>query len=143
MVAARGVTSIATILREYLRGRDIDARTRQEQVRLSWKEIVGEVIARVSSVHRIADGVAYVGCATPVWAQTLSLRRTEILAKIAEHVGTGAIQDIRFSSVPAAGEDAGYAGTSRPRQRHREKALTDAQEQTIAAIAASLREKAE
>jgi len=122
----------------------MDKRARQEQVRLSWSEIVGDVIARVSSVERIADGVAYVGCMTPVWAQTLSLRRNEILAKIGEHAGSSAIREVRFSSVSHSIESkkqsqsaAAQTGGHKPRP----KPLTPSQEETIAAIAASLREK--
>ena len=136
-------TPIGRILRKYLRTREMDVRARQEQVRLSWAEIVGEVIAQVSSVERIADGVAYVSCATPVWAQTLSLRRKHILAKVAEHVGSNAIREIRFNSLPHSAADGSERSPALAPSRHcgrHQKALTESQEQTVAAIAASLKE---
>ncbi|MGD8239131.1 MAG: DUF721 domain-containing protein [Armatimonadota bacterium] len=145
-MAGRGTaTAIRTILGQYLRRREMDTRARQEQVRLSWREIVGDVIARVSSIQRIADGVVYVRCATPVWAQTLSFRRKEILAKVAAHAGGNAIREIRFNSLPESTEGLpsalGRAGKPSRRQPA-EKPLSARQEQTVAAIAASLSEKA-
>jgi predicted nucleic acid-binding Zn ribbon protein len=79
-------------------------RARQESVRVDWPSIVGDVIARMSGVDRIADGVLYVHCATPVWAHTLSLRQKDILAKIAQRIGPDVIRGIRFSSLPGGSE---------------------------------------
>ncbi|MFQ5808329.1 MAG: DUF721 domain-containing protein [Armatimonadota bacterium] len=144
MTARGSATGIGTILRKYLRTREMDTRARQEQVRLSWSEIVGDVIARVTSVQRIADGVIYIRCATPVWAQTLSFRRKEILVKIADHAGGNAIREIRFNSLPESTEGlpSALARAGKPSARQRpEKPLSARQEQTVAAIAASLSEK--
>jgi predicted nucleic acid-binding Zn ribbon protein len=144
MASIKSVTPIGNILRKFLHEHEMHARARQEQIRLSWREIVGDVIAQVSSVQRIAQGVAFVSCSTPVWAQTLSFRRKEILAKIEEHAGKGVIREIRFNCLPYAGAatEQAWRHNGRPGSlKQAPQRLTDKQEQTIAAIAASLTEK--
>ena len=142
-VAGRGgrITRIGAIIRGYLGRHELDRRARQAQVSLSWAEIVGEVIARVSCVDRVADGVAYVHCVTPVWAQTLSFRRTQILAKIAERLGSNVISDVRFNSLPGIRPTATPVPARQPPGTQRPASLTPQQEETIAAIAASLERK--
>lgn len=129
---------------QYLRRRHMHARTRQEQVRLSWGEIAGKVIAGVSCVQRIVDGVMYVHCATPVWAHTLSLRQREILAKIAEHVGANVIREVRFNALGARAEQRLQVGSNQAehiRGRQPKVALTESQERRIAALGASVKDE--
>ena len=119
------------------------SRARQEWVRVAWREIVGELIAGVSAVHRIADGVLYVRCTTPVWAHTLSLRQKEILAKIAEHAGSGVIREVRFSSLPfeAHEHSGGRSRQTNTPSPETAASLTDAEKRKIGAFGASLKDE--
>lgn len=62
----------------------------------SWDEIVGEQIAKISRAERIDNGVLIIKVSSAPWRSELSLRKTEILRKVAARVGNGVIREIRF-----------------------------------------------
>jgi len=69
---------------------------RQYDVLTRWPELVGEQVAKVSSPQRIDRGVLFVSVTTAPWRAELTLRRREILERIARAVGRGVVTDIRF-----------------------------------------------
>jgi predicted nucleic acid-binding Zn ribbon protein len=62
-----------------------------------WPSIVGQVVARQAVPVRLDRQILYVTVANPMWAQTLTLERMAILAKVNQQVPVP-LQDIRFSS---------------------------------------------
>jgi predicted nucleic acid-binding Zn ribbon protein len=77
----------------------LEKKIRQGQIMLAWKELVGPANARHSWPMRIQEDVLRVSCSSAAWAQTLSLLRGQILAKIAQHYGGGLLKDIHFSGL--------------------------------------------
>jgi predicted nucleic acid-binding Zn ribbon protein len=62
----------------------------------SWKDIVGEQIAKVAHAERVNDGVLIVKVANAPWRNELVMRRGEILERIVKAVGKGIVREIRF-----------------------------------------------
>ncbi|MGB5974836.1 MAG: DUF721 domain-containing protein [Nodosilinea sp.] len=67
------------------------------QVLNQWSVVVGEGVARQAAPVRLDQDVLHVAVANPMWAQTLTLERLRILAKLNDRLGL-ALSDIRFSS---------------------------------------------
>lgn len=61
-----------------------------------WPDVVGEAIARYSRPVRVSGRVLQVAVATPVWAQQLHFKRTQLLAAIDARLSSS-LKDIRFS----------------------------------------------
>ncbi len=74
----------------------IAAPLRRFSVLTSWERIVGEQVAKVATAERIDDGVLIVRVASAPWRAELTMRRGDILGKIAAVVGEGVVRDIRF-----------------------------------------------
>ena len=68
----------------------------QYAVLTSWAEIVGQQIAKVTTAERIEDGILIVRVSTAPWRAELSLRKSEILEKVAARVGKAVVREIRF-----------------------------------------------
>jgi hypothetical protein len=49
---------------------------------ITWREVVGERVARRSVPGKINDGVLVVGVESPVWAQELSLLSDEVVSRL-------------------------------------------------------------
>ncbi|HSM80993.1 MAG TPA: DUF721 domain-containing protein [Nodosilinea sp.] len=67
------------------------------QVLNQWAAVVGEGVARQAAPVRLDQDVLHVAVANPMWAQTLTLERLRILAKLNERLHLN-LHDIRFSS---------------------------------------------
>lgn len=74
----------------------IDTRVKQYQVMVSWPEIVGERISKISSAEKVTNGILFVKVKTSAWRNELIFLKKEILTKIDKKVGYGIIKDIRF-----------------------------------------------
>ena len=62
-----------------------------------WDEIVGEELARRSWPDRYEAGTVYIAASGSAWAQELRMRKTLIMDRIAEILGTRAlVSDVRF-----------------------------------------------
>ncbi len=68
---------------------------------VTWREIVGDRVARRTVPGKIQDGVLSVGVESPVWAQELSLLSDEVIARLRSR--GFAVTVIRFRSGVAAG----------------------------------------
>ncbi|WP_035990332.1 DciA family protein [Leptolyngbya sp. KIOST-1] len=62
-----------------------------------WTAVVGEGVARQAAPVRLDQDVLHVAVANPMWAQTLTLERLRILAKLNDRLQLN-LSDIRFSS---------------------------------------------
>ena len=69
----------------------------EAKIFLLWKEIVGEKIDRVTAPLRVEGHKLFVGVENAVHRQELVYVKKEILGKINEIIGSGIIQDIRFT----------------------------------------------
>lgn len=62
-----------------------------------WDEIVGEELARRSWPDRYEAGTVYVAAAGSAWSQELRMKKTLIMDRIAQMLGTRAlVSDVRF-----------------------------------------------
>ena len=87
---------VAVAIQELVHRLGITRTIRQYDVINTWESIVGEQIAKVTTVQRIDNGVLYVGVATAPWRAELSMKRREIIEKINSAVGRNIIKEIRF-----------------------------------------------
>jgi len=62
----------------------------------SWREAVGEPAASHSRAASFAGKTLVVEADDPGWAQELSLRKADLLARLARVVGEGMVEDLRF-----------------------------------------------
>ncbi|MBE9155326.1 DUF721 domain-containing protein [Nodosilinea sp. LEGE 06152] len=67
------------------------------QVLNHWTAVVGEGVARQAAPVRLDQDVLHVAVVNPMWAQTLTLERLRILAKLNDRLHLN-LSDIRFSS---------------------------------------------
>ena len=85
---------IADLLKRVLGDRKFRQGVRQAQIKLRWDEIVGpEIAARTRPVH-LSRGRLLVECDHDVWRTELSFLKPEILKRIAEVQGEGAVKEI-------------------------------------------------
>jgi predicted nucleic acid-binding Zn ribbon protein len=63
-----------------------------------WSDVVGKEIARHATAVALEDGVLLVRVDGSVWAQELSLLKTQIKEAFEKRLGAGSVRDIRFHS---------------------------------------------
>jgi predicted nucleic acid-binding Zn ribbon protein len=61
-----------------------------------WEEIVGPQVALHCRPKGLRGPVLELEVDSPVWSQQLQLRKTELLAKLAERLGAEAPRELRF-----------------------------------------------
>ena len=90
-------TDISQILESTLSRRHLDKKLEQYAAFPLWPEIVGEAVAKVSRPQKIlAKRLLVIEVSDAVWAQELSLQKSDLLKKIrASDMGAG-IDDLRF-----------------------------------------------
>ncbi len=93
---SRSPQALGDALEQLAQDLDIAKPLNRYAVLTSWGEIVGEQIAKVATAERVEDGVLIVRVTTAPWRAELSLRRAEILEKVAARVGKGVVREIRF-----------------------------------------------
>jgi predicted nucleic acid-binding Zn ribbon protein len=84
---------LGEILPGVLKNLGITERIEEESLFGSWREIVGDAVARRSAPRRINKGILIVGVENNAWMQEIRFHRKEILARIKE----------RFPGVPIKG----------------------------------------
>jgi predicted nucleic acid-binding Zn ribbon protein len=109
-----GPGNLKDLLQDMFRRAGLEKKFRQGQILLAWKELVGPANARHSWPVRIQEDVLRVSCSSPAWAQTLSLLRGRILAKIAQQYGGGLLRDIHFTGLGERGEENAEAEEASP-----------------------------
>jgi predicted nucleic acid-binding Zn ribbon protein len=85
----------------------------------AWRAAVGETIARRTETLGVRGGILWVAVDGSCWMQELAGRRREILARLAEKTGEGAIRDLRFVMMGSA-EMTAAAGSLAARSDRRE-----------------------
>jgi predicted nucleic acid-binding Zn ribbon protein len=84
--------SVKQVLQEY----GLEKRVKQHQAIIFWQQIVGGKLAEVSKAERITDNTLYVRVKSMAWRTELQFQKHSILERIANRVGAGVIEDIRF-----------------------------------------------
>jgi predicted nucleic acid-binding Zn ribbon protein len=93
-VRSKKAVHIADLLKRVLGDRKFRQGVRQAEIKLRWEEIVGpEIAARTRPVH-LSRGRLLVECDHDVWRTELSFLKPEILKRIAEVQGEGAVKEI-------------------------------------------------
>ena len=67
------------------------------RVQENWTSLVGPAVACHARPVRLERQVLYVAVANPMWGQTLTLERTNLLNKLQQQFQVG-LSDIRFST---------------------------------------------
>jgi predicted nucleic acid-binding Zn ribbon protein len=92
----RHAQSAGDALQELVRDLGIATTLRQYDIFTSWKDIVGEQVAKVTQPTRVERGVLYVRVSTAPWRSELTMRRMEIRERINTALGQKIISEIRF-----------------------------------------------
>ncbi|MGC8774882.1 MAG: DUF721 domain-containing protein [Chlorobaculum sp.] len=61
-----------------------------------WEGVVGEAIARVTTVEKMKDGDLYVKVRNPSWRMELNFRKRDIVARLNKAIGYQMIRTIIF-----------------------------------------------
>jgi predicted nucleic acid-binding Zn ribbon protein len=87
---------LETVLDSLIQNLGLGNKIQQYQIFELWNDIVGEQVARVTSVERIDNGVVTIKVAAAPWRTELVFRKQEILEKIHHAMNSTLITDIRF-----------------------------------------------
>lgn len=68
-----------------------------------WPQIVGEVLAEHATVESFHDAVLVVRCDSTAWATQVRLLSSQLLARLADEVGTGVVRkvDVKGPDAPS------------------------------------------
>lgn len=88
---------IGALMPEVLKRLGVLDRLGEAKVFLLWGDIVGEEIDRVTAPLRVEGHKLFIGVESAAWRQELIYSKKELLGKINEVIGSGIIQDIRFT----------------------------------------------
>jgi hypothetical protein len=105
------------LLTTLMAGWGLDERLRQYRALLIWDEVVGPQIAAHTRPDRIRDGILEVGVDQPTWMQQLHLLKPQILAKLNQQLGEGALRDLYLKRGKIAVRPAAPGGNTAPRWR--------------------------
>lgn len=86
--------SLGSLIQQWLRANNLEAKANESAVPAYWVEIVGESVARQTVVERIERGRMFVRVESAVWRNELALRREEIRAKVNERFGAEVVKEI-------------------------------------------------
>jgi predicted nucleic acid-binding Zn ribbon protein len=83
-------------LKRVLGSLGLEKRLKEADAISLWPDVVGERIAKVTSVLGFENGVLRVGVKDPIWRQELSMMGAEIKQKLNERLGSKIVEEIRF-----------------------------------------------
>ncbi|MBR1394616.1 MAG: DUF721 domain-containing protein [Prevotella sp.] len=92
----RDVKSIRDLILRNLRDQGLETPLLQKRLMESWPVVAGETIASYTLNTYILNQTLYVRLSSPALRADLSLRRTEFVRRLNEHVGNQVIADVRF-----------------------------------------------
>ena len=77
---------VSELLGELLRSRDLDHKLRLRWAQTAWERACGTEVARWSRPEKFVGDKVVIGVSSSVWLQELSLRKTDLLAAMREHM---------------------------------------------------------
>ena len=88
------IVKLNSVMRETLKEFGLDKKAKSYAVITNWANIVGDSVAAVTTPEKLTNGVLQVKVANPVWKYELTMRKAEILNKIAKEHGPYEVKDI-------------------------------------------------
>lgn len=88
--------SVGDLVGQVLGDLGLDGVALAHRIGEQWPEIVGSQVAEHCRPKGLRGEVLELEVDSPVWSQQLQLRKTEILAKLAERLGPEAPRELRF-----------------------------------------------
>ena len=92
----RDVQLIKDLILHNLRQQGLETPLLQKRLVEAWPLVAGEAIARYTLNTYIMNQTLYVKLSAPALRADLSMRRSEFVKRLNEHVGSQVIADIRF-----------------------------------------------
>ncbi len=92
----RDVQSIKDLVMRNLRVQGLETPLLQKRLVEAWPLVAGETIARYTSDVKIINQTLWVHVTMPALRSDLSMRRSDFVKKLNEHVGAQIISDVRF-----------------------------------------------
>ncbi len=136
---ARAVTAL-------LRDAHLLERAREQLCAVVWPQAVGQTVAAKCQVWRVRDGVAYVHCESPAWAQSLTLQQRQVVKKLNNLLGAKAIRSLRCSTAGVTAQpEPPPTAPDPPRPGEADLAqvtLSAAEAEALGATAANVRDRA-
>lgn len=93
----RDVKDIKELILRNLRVQGLETPLQQKRLVDAWPTVAGETIARYTDGVTIRNQTLYVHLTIPALRADLSMRRSELVEKLNEFVGSQVIADIRFA----------------------------------------------
>ena len=86
--------SIGSIINQWLRDNNLEEKFREKSVPDYWIDIVGEAIARHTSVERVEHGRMVIRAESPAWKQEIINRREDIRDKVNKRFGAEVVTEV-------------------------------------------------
>lgn len=93
-------TPVGKILKTLLDKLQLEGRVTKESIYQLWPQVVGDELARHSWPATFRGKVLTIGAEDSLWTQKLSLMRLQILERIAQELGPGLFDELRFQVSP-------------------------------------------
>lgn len=87
---------LARAIGRAMRELNMDQRVKESRAMALWPEVVGELTAGRTRPLHVNRGTMVVAVASSAWANQLNLLKSRYLEGLAQHVGPGVIQDLRW-----------------------------------------------
>ena len=88
--------SISDVLREYVKGTDIERKLKETDVVQSWEDLLGKTIASYTKKVLLNKKILFVTITSPVVKNELFMMREEICRKLNEKAGEEMVEKIIF-----------------------------------------------
>jgi len=92
----RDVKPLRELIMRNLRQQGLETPLLQKRLVESWPQVAGDVVARYTLNAYIRTQTLYVHLSSPALRADLSMRRTDLTARLNHAVGSTVIADIRF-----------------------------------------------
>jgi hypothetical protein len=93
-----GPISVGSALAELIKEWGIQTKLLEARAVLSWKEVAGESLSRVSEPLAVKRGTLFVSIEGSVWKHQLSFLKRDIIEQLNRRVGGDVIKDIRITT---------------------------------------------
>lgn len=93
----RDVQTLKTLILRNLRAQGLETPLLQKRLVDAWPIVAGEAVARYTREAFIQNQTLVVRLTIPALRTELSMRRSELIKKLNDHVGEQVITEIRFS----------------------------------------------
>lgn len=88
------ILKLGAVMGDALREFGLDKKARSYAVITNWTEIVGEQVSAITTPQKLEKGVLTVKVHSPVWKYELTMRKQEIMQKIAAKHGPYEVKEI-------------------------------------------------